>query len=98
MGQKCLKNAILTLDKILKPLEKNSQTRLPVIWRNIEQEHEGRINNIGKFIPAWFFHTKVIDVIYHKIFEPYGYILNWLETYLTAISIFILITFIKGVV
>jgi hypothetical protein len=67
-------------------------------WRNIEPEHEGKINDIGKFIPAWYAHTKVIDVIYHKIFEPYGYILNWLEVYLTALSVFILITFIKGII
>ena len=27
----------------------------------IETNHEGKINDICKFIPAWFFHTKVID-------------------------------------
>ena len=67
-------------------------------WRNIEPEHEGKINDIGKFIPAWGFHTKIIDDIYHKAYKPGSFVLNWLEVYLTALSIFILITFIKGII
>jgi hypothetical protein len=66
-------------------------------WRNIEPEHEGKINDIAKFIPAWGFHTKIIDDIYHKAYKPKSFILNWLETYLTIISFYILIIFIKGI-
>ena len=58
--------------------------------------HEGKLDKWFGWIPAWGFHTKIIDNIYHNAYKPKSFVLNWLEVYLTALSIFILITFIKG--
>ena len=61
----------------------------------IEVNHKGKLNSFFKYVPAWGFHTELIDYFYHVTFESKSWQLNWLETYLTLISAFIIIHFAK---